>query len=88
MNVQEKPPELNGNPCAACTDEQPALRAEGSAPLPSATHSASEVDKSALRLIETENAGLRRLIVDLIHENQQLRERVRAANREHHSLAS
>jgi hypothetical protein len=85
MNLQQNPPELNGNPCAACAGEQPVLRADRSAP---AAHLAAETDNPALRLIETENAGLRRLIVDLIHENQQLRERVRAANGEHHSLAS
>jgi hypothetical protein len=88
MNVQEKPPELNGNPCAACVDEQPVLRAERSPAVASPTQSGIETDNAALRLIEAENAGLRRLIVDLIHENQQLRESVRAAKDEHHLLAS
>jgi hypothetical protein len=91
MNVQEKPPELNGNPCAACTDEQPGLRAERSPTFAHTTLNAvadPEADRSALTLVETENAGLRRLIVQLIQENQHLRQQVNTAKNEHSTQSS
>jgi hypothetical protein len=85
MNVQEIPPKLNGNPCAACIEEQPILRAEkSSAAVGSALRTVAdpETDKLALTLVENENAGLRRLIVQLIQENQHLRQQMKAVRDE------
>jgi hypothetical protein len=87
MKLQEKPPELDGNRCPACADNPPDLRVEKSQVDAAPTQlTGSEILSSALRLVETENASLRRLIVDLIHENQQLRQR--SAPRNEHGTQS
>jgi len=35
-----------------------------------------DFDKSALSLLESENSGLRRLVVELLEKNQRLREQL------------
>jgi hypothetical protein len=85
MKIQEISRERNGNPCPSCTDDK---GVETSPALASPTHIAQEIDNSALRLIEAENAGLRRLIVDLIGENQRLRQRMNVAKDEYQSQPS
>ncbi len=47
--------------------------------LPASAQPNPEVEQSAVTLLELENRGLRRLIVELLHKNQQLRERIDAA---------
>jgi hypothetical protein len=74
MNLQEKPPEVVPSPCPACGARTPTPGHEG-------THSftaAPAFDRSALVLLESENSGLRRLVVDLIEKNQQLRDQLQA----------
>jgi hypothetical protein len=74
MNIQEKPPEVGPSPCPACgslTPRPPHERAQPSAAAPA-------FDRSALVLLESENSGLRRLVVDLIEKNQQLRDQLQA----------
>jgi molybdate-binding protein len=85
MNVLGKPPELNANPCVACTDEQPVFRGRPLASTGSVPKAATdpEIDRSALALVENENAGLRRLIIQLIQENQQLRQQMSGLRNEH-----
>lgn len=91
MKLQQRPPELNGNRYPASTDEQPGLHAERSPAIAGSTLNPTvspEIDKSALTLLETENAGLRRLIVQLIQENQRLRQQMSAARNEHGTQSS
>ena len=45
-------------------------------PLMSANSDDAETEKSALALLELENSGLRRLVVELIEKNQRLREQL------------
>jgi hypothetical protein len=73
MKIQEISSELNNSLCPAGSE---ASMVEHSTPH-SATH--AETDKSALKLVQTENASLKLLILDLIRENQQLRDRMSAA---------
>jgi hypothetical protein len=78
MNIQEKPRELEANRCPACGSSQ-------MAPLPDEKHASlaakSEFDTSALSLLQSENVGLRRLVVELLEKNQQLREQLQATGR-------
>jgi hypothetical protein len=39
-----------------------------------------DFDRSALFLLESENSGLRRLVVELLEKNQQLREQLQAVS--------
>jgi hypothetical protein len=85
MKIQEISRELDGNPCPSCTDDK---GVEASSAVASPTPSGPEIDNSTLKLIEAENAGLRRLIVDLIGENQRLRQRMNTAKDEHQPQSS
>jgi len=73
MNVQERPPELNGNPSPAC-GSSPATQLDGRRP--TSPEAMSDFDQSALSLLESENSGLRRLVVELLEKNQRLREQL------------
>jgi hypothetical protein len=73
MNVQEKPPELTGNPSPAC-GSSPATQLDERHPAP--LEAAPDFDQSALSLLESENTGLRRLVVELLEKNQRLREQL------------
>jgi hypothetical protein len=75
MKIREVTSDPNANPCPACSDEPRVSES-------SAAYAGPEMEASTLRLVETENAGLRRLIVDLIHENQQLRQKINPAGDE------
>jgi hypothetical protein len=66
MNVQEKPPEVNGNLNPASLDDR---HSTPSGAIP-------DFDQSAILLLESENSGLRRLVVELLEKNQKLREQL------------
>jgi hypothetical protein len=73
MNVQEKPPELNGNPSRAGGNSA-ATHLDETRPAPPGAM--SDFDQSAILLLESENSGLRRLVVELLEKNQRLREQL------------
>ncbi len=76
MKIEEKPPEKpGGNPCPACGSQLASLPAEKH---PAPAGGIPDVDRSVLSLLELENSGLRRLVVELLEKNQQLRERLQA----------
>jgi hypothetical protein len=75
MKIQEKPPELDGSRCSACGNHRTASLARDSQPSPEATR---EFDELALALLESENSGLRKLVVELLEKNQRLRDQLHA----------
>jgi hypothetical protein len=77
MNIQQIPPQKippkpGPNPCPACGQTLVPERMQS-------LESAPDFDRSALVLLESENSGLRKLLVELIEKNQQLREQLEAA---------
>jgi hypothetical protein len=76
MKILERPPETGSNPCPACGSHAGGFGHESMQPFADA----SDFDRSTLLLLESENAGLRRLVVELIEKNQKLREQLDAAN--------
>ncbi len=79
MKIQERPPELDGNPCPACGRSQMAI-------LPDARHpslaAAPDSDRTILAFLESENSSLRRLVVELLEKNQQLRDQLQGLTTE------
>jgi hypothetical protein len=76
MKIHEKPAEVAGNPCPSCGN-WPAHEP----PVP-------DLDSSALALLESENSGLRRLVVELLEKNQSLREQLEAATLARSTISS
>ena len=78
-NEQYRQDETSRILSAVCAQDRPSSSSFNGLSLPASAQPHPEFEQSAVTLLELENRGLRRLIVELLHKNQQLRERIDAA---------